>query len=244
MIHQSLSAYFTKGRCPDWACPSCGNRTLVIKKGSFNFAEIPESVERYRQEYGELSDIELVFSCLLECEHTKCRNVIAVGGNGCVDQIPDDQITTEGDNIIDFFQAKFFIPPLKAFIIPTNCPKSVSQPLELSFSLFLNSPNAAANAIRIALEVLMDELGVTMARNLHQRIESLSEEYAEHKDALMAIKWLGNAGSHEIDRIKIRDIEDAYKVIEFVFSKIYEDRTKKVHAIVRRMTESFNPPKI
>ena len=35
-------------------------------------------------------------------------------------------------------------------------------------------------------------------------------------DTLMALKWLGNDGNHDLDRVSSQNIEDAYQIIEFV----------------------------
>lgn len=243
MALQNLNIHFTKYNCPDWVCPSCGNKTLEIISDSFNSGISSESLEIYRQDYGELSDIKLVFSCLLECKHSKCKEIISVAGNGCVEEIPHDERTVDDDGTIEYFQAKFFIPPLKVFIIPASCPQSVSKPLDISFSLFLNSPSAAANTIRIALEALMDEFRIEKKGSLHKRIERLPEGYSEFKDSLMAIKWLGNAGSHEIDLVEVQDIMDAYEIIAFILNEIYESKISKIRKITKRMTNLFNPPK-
>lgn len=242
MALQNLNIHFTKNNCPDWVCPSCGNKTLEIKSNSFNSEASPKSVDIYRQDYGELSDIKLVFSCLLECGHSKCKEIISVAGNGYVEEISYDERTVD-DDTIEYFQAKFFIPPLKVFIIPTNCPQSVSNPLDISFSLFLNSPSAAANTIRIALEALMDELRIEKKGSLHKRIERLPEGYSEYKDSLMAIKWLGNAGSHEIDLVEIKDIMDAYEIIAFILNEIYDSKKSKIRKITKRIINLFNSPK-
>lgn len=237
MIQDRLATYFTKDKCPDWICPACGNRTLTIKKGSFNYGTSSKSLNIYKQDYGDLSDIELIFSCLLECEFSRCKDIISMGGRGCVEEIPYD----DDSSVIEYFQAEFFIPPLKVFTVPERCPLSISKPLDISFSLFLSSPSAAANIIRITVEALMDALDIDSKGKLHNRIEKLPEKYSEHKDALMAIKWLGNSGSHKVDEVKIQDIEIAYEILDFVLGKIYGGRTEHISSLIKRLDENFNP---
>ncbi|MFP8661484.1 DUF4145 domain-containing protein [Enterobacter kobei] len=125
--------------------------------------------------------------------------------------------------------------------LPEQCPRNVAEPLKESFALFPGAPGAAANTIRIALEQMMDALGVQAMRSLHHRIEALPAAYAEHREALMAIKFLGNAGSHELDRVTTLDIEHAFFITEFVLRKIYAGSTQSVRQLVNRLTAQFGP---
>ena len=237
-MYESLLTNFPENHCPNWTCPSCQSASLAIQKGTFHFEVIPESVERWKKMDGELDDIRLVFICLLQCERAVCKTVVAVSGTG---DVHENQDYEDDERHYYLFQARLFTPTLPAFAIPAQCPQRVAQPLFQSFSLFLNAPGAAANAIRIALEELMAALGVPENRTLHARIEALPEQYSQHKAALMAIKWLGNAGSHKLDRVNTYDIEQAYRIIEFVLSKIYAGSTESVAQLAERLDARFRP---
>ncbi|GKW27521.1 hypothetical protein PEC331060_06990 [Pectobacterium carotovorum subsp. carotovorum] len=78
-------------------------------------------------------------------------------------------------------------------------------------------------------------------RSLHGRIEALPERFNEHKAALMAIKWLGNAGSHALDRVNPFDIDQAYRIIEFVLSKLYAGSTKSIKQLAADLDKRFRP---
>ncbi|TDX20275.1 DUF4145 domain-containing protein [Pectobacterium versatile] len=237
-MNPSLLTHFTENHCPNWACPSCHSTSLAIQEGTFHYAALPESVARWKEPEGEYEDIYLVFSCLLKCERARCEMVVAVSGSGGVHQ----NYGEDGDEPhYELFQARHFIPPLPAFAVPPHCPENVAQPLMQSFGLFLSAPNAAANAIRIALEELMTALGVPVMRSLHSRIEALPEQFSEHKAALMAIKWLGNAGSHALDRVNAFDIDQAYRIIEFVLSKLYAGSTKSIKQLAADLDKRFRP---
>lgn len=237
-MYESLLRHFPENHCPNWACPSCQSASMAIQEGTFHSEVIPDSVERWKKIDGELEDIRLVFSCLLKCERARCGTFVAVSGTGHVHQNQDDE---DDEPYYHLFQASLFTPTLPAFAIPAQCPHKVAQPLMQSFSLFLNAPGAAANTIRIALEELMAALGVAKSRTLHARIDALPEKYGPHKAALMAIKWLGNAGSHEVDRVNTYDIEQAYRIIEFVLNKIYAGSTESVAQLAARLDARFRP---
>ena len=236
-MYESLRTKFPENHCPNWVCPSCQSASLAIQEGTFHYEVIPESIARWKKMDGETEDIRLVFCCLLQCERARCRTVVAVSGTGDVHENQDE----DGIDHYHLYQARLFTPTLPAFAIPAQCSERVAQPLTQSFSLFLNAPGAAANVIRIALEELMDALGGPENRALHARIEALPEQYSQHKAALMAIKWLGNAGSHELDRVNTYDIEQAYRIIEFVLSKIYAGSTESVEQLAERLDARFRP---
>ncbi|WP_336798308.1 DUF4145 domain-containing protein [Erwinia aphidicola] len=84
-------------------------------------------------------------------------------------------------------------------------------------------------------------LGIRADKKLHERIKLMPDEYVMHQAALMAIKWLGNAGSHEADRVTSEDVEKAYKIVEFVLHKIYPEPTMSIDPSVVSMTQKFNP---
>ncbi|APZ68660.1 DUF4145 domain-containing protein [Salmonella enterica] len=244
-MNPSLLTPFRESRCPDWICPVCGGNTLAIKEGTFHAGQTAESSKIWvTPEFG-LPDMEFVFVCLLFCERTRCPAVVAVTGTGV---LPDsDRARPAAEDITGniIYRVASFTPALSAFAIPAGCPEEVALPLRQSFSLFISAPSSAATAIRIALEALMEALKLPEARSLHKRLEKLRDEaeYAEHMDALMALKWLGNAGSHELDRVSSQDIEDAYQIIESVLDKIYAGSKESLDALIARMTRVFAPKK-
>lgn len=240
-MNPSLLTPFTEHRCPSWVCPVCHSKSLGIQAGSFHSQALPKSVERWQQSDAELEDIELVFSCLLKCDLGRCGTFVAASGSGYVTEIPGEARDEGEPAHIELFQVRSFTPALCAFNIPSQCPENVAEPLRQSFSLFLNAPGAAANAIRIALEELMTALSVPLSGTLYQRIQLLPSQYSEHQSALTAMRLLGNAGSHTLDRVTATDIEQAYTIIEFVLRKIYEGSTESVRQLTALLSVRFQP---
>src|SRR5207248_10480829 len=108
---------------------------------------------------------------------------------------------------------------------------------------------AAANHIRSCVEKLLDHLEEPKARDLHQRIENYKKRDEQRGTALLAVKWVGNAGSHA-DDISRDDVYDAFDIIEAVlkdvFSRDYSKVAQSVDAINKRRSRSQptenNPP--
>ena len=130
-------------------------------------------------------------------------------------------------------------------------PRSSKKSLNESFKLFFVSPSAAANGVRIALEELLTELkierytlnrkGEEIRLTLGQRIDKLPDEYSHVQEMMNAVKWLGNAGSHSNDEIKIDDVMDAYELTEHILEEIYEESKERIEAIARKINENKGP---
>lgn len=143
---------------------------------------------------------------------------------------------------VTFYRVTHFVPTLKAFSLPEHYPEKICTALVNAFGLFLSYPSAAANSIRIAVEELMNDLGVAAKEDegrfisLDKRLKKIPQKYSEFQGRLSAIKWLGNAGSHTYDKVKISDIEKAFEIIEYVLSRIYDESAIKTAKLAEEMT--------
>jgi hypothetical protein len=185
---------------------------------------------------------------MLTCTNPKCQEVVVSTGKGGVNVVgqtitPEGHIDTQYD---DIFKPVFFHPPLHIFRIPEDTPKNIKQAIISSFSLAFNNHSAAANQIRIALECLLTHLkvkrfetirGKRKRLNLHKRIELLPAKYKKIKEVCLAIKWLGNAGSHCDDKMSFDDVFDGYDMLSFVLEELYDNKHEHVKKLAKRINE-------
>ena len=152
----------------------------------------------------------------------------------------------------DFFKPLFFYPFLNLFDIPDDCPQTVAQELQASFGQFFSSPSAALNSARSSVEALITHLGVKRFQiqkgkrrpiSLHSRIGLLGAQYAHVKELLLAIKWLGNAGSHPGADISSDDVLDAYELIEHVLVELFGGKSKAMKALAKKVIKRKGPKK-
>ncbi|AVR45432.1 hypothetical protein C7S20_09200 [Christiangramia fulva] len=66
--------------------------------------------------------------------------------------------------------------------------------------------------------------------SLHKRI--LIFDNKELTDLLIAIKWIGNTGSHLGD-LETIDILEAYKLLEFALNRLYANPEKEIKKITK-----------
>ncbi|MDT3447874.1 DUF4145 domain-containing protein [Stenotrophomonas maltophilia] len=150
-------------------------------------------------------------------------------------------------DIVEWLTPAFFHPPLRLIDLPEKCPDSVKEHLNESFAVVYSNPGAALNCARIAVEALLTELGVPRftVKNkkkhgikLHQRIERLDPKYSDVVDMLLAVKWLGNAGSHSGDKPTTAEVMVAYEILEHVLSEIYVGSLKKIKKYVASVNKA------
>lgn len=248
----SLFTRFTAERCPEWLCPECLNASLILLPDSFSEGPSAGTV-RYRHEiWFDAEHYEYIFSCRLICERSSCKETVAISGVGGLDEVYGyDDRGNEERSCTAWFEAKTFFPPLPMFIPPAGCPDSVLDQLKEISSLLTGHPAAAANAIRSLLEVLLDELKVPRAElrngakqrllNLHDRIEGYPHLFGGLNEGLMALKHLGNSGSHAGVPIKKQHLEDACLVVEQILAKLYfkhTDLSEKIANIHKEFSAS------
>jgi len=238
---------FTKDSLPSWQCPTCNSGILTVKEKEFIYANSAETTAIIKEDFFEPEMAKLTFTALLKCSNPKCVETVTCSGFG---RVKEKEYYTEFGHpesvYINYFKPLFFYPPLHIFIIPKDTPEDVKEAIVSSFSLAFNNHSAAANQIRIALECLLTHLkikrfniknGKRRRLNLHQRIELLPVKYQKIKDVCLAIKWLGNAGSHCDDTMSFDDLFDGYDMLSFVLEELYTNKHKFVKRIAKRINE-------
>jgi hypothetical protein len=124
--------------------------------------------------------------------------------------------------LVKAYRPQYFYPAPHLILVPGRYPKSVQKEILSSFPLYWMDMGACANKLRIALERLMDEMGVSVG-SLHARIKTYGKTVnSQLKGKLEAVKWLGNHGSHT-GELKERDLLDAYRIIDDALTDIYPD---------------------
>ncbi|MFD5901035.1 DUF4145 domain-containing protein [Streptomyces microflavus] len=144
---------------------------------------------------------------------------------------------------------QFFMPELPLMQSFGGCPQQVQERIEAASPILWVDPSSAANRLRSAIEALMDHEGIprrwsTNGKkydiNLHKRIERFKKEkkdFAKVADLLLAVKWIGNVGSHG-SVIRIHDVLDAIEILDRVIQQLYDTSAamteKKAEDIIAR----------
>ena len=236
---------------PAWRCPACKKGTLQLVENSFHKDERAHSRDAKDCEAWEPDWIDYSFSCLLQCSTKKCSESVALSGVGGVDwDVGYDQNGHQQQIWGDRFRPKYFSPHLNLFDVPKDTPESVAEELTQSFELFFCNPPSAANHVRIALENVLTEMKVKRFENrrgkktflgLHNRISLLPRKHEHLKEMCLAVKWLGNAGSHSNKEVTMDDVMDAYDIVEVLLHDLYDDRAKAAKKLAKKINKKKGP---
>lgn len=240
-----LKDSFIGKEIPNWKCPICKDGLLKIDNKHFHCEETMQSLNLHFEEDWHPECICYRFHGTLKCQH--CEDLIAFLGKGNVEYYHyyDESMKVYEEAYNDIFFPLYFHPNLKLFEIIKCCPEDIKNEIENSFGHYWNDLPSCANKIRSSLELLMNQQKVKKndiksgkRLTLHNRIEEFKKSKPEVADFLLAIKWIGNSGSH-IGKIEKTDILDAYELLEHSINKIYDDTESKL----KRITKEINKMK-
>ncbi len=226
---------FVKDRMPAWSCPHCGYSTLVLDEKSFQSGQSVASREVMSEDY-YIPEEDAGAACfMVQCSRNDCREVCAVAGRYFKADI--DLNNGRGATAIVCVPTTV-VPPPPLIRLPAKCPEPVRLEATRAFSLYWSDAAACLNSVRQAVELFLTDLGIPKAHKvakatggrrlvkwkLHDRIEILEKRRPGLKkqcDRLMAVKHLGNAGSHP-GEVGNDDALDGFEILEDVLAAVYE----------------------
>lgn len=228
--------------CPTWPCPVCRKESVTLVQKSLIYKETVESKRAHSHDAWDPDWIEYTFTAWAECKHQSCKQQFAIAGVGGV----SPEQTEDGYEWEDYFAPMICRPMPDMFDFPTKCPDDVKEELRAAFAVFWPHQAACAGRIRVALECLMNHLGVPKRKKdrngkyfdltLHARIDAFAETEPNVGPHLMALKWLGNAGSHN-GEVRKDDLLDAFEIMEHALVEVIDKRSAKVTALAKKLTK-------
>lgn len=235
---------FGGDKCPAWKCAVCQyGRITLLPDTVINF-ETVASVAHQKTMYSSPEEIDLNFSAWAICD--RCSQHYSIAGVGGIDRDFDDDGRESGWS--PYYLPKYCNPMPRIFEFTPECPKNVRKELESAFSLYWDNLEACAAKIRVALERLMDELGIPAelpkrgggARKviLDERLLMYAENNPKFKVLLMTLKAIGNAGSHG-ESMAREDLLNAFEIIEHVLDEMYSNKIGNISKLVLALEEKF-----
>ncbi|MHC5192714.1 DUF4145 domain-containing protein [Pseudomonas frederiksbergensis] len=233
---------FEKSELPAWTCPVCRVGHTEIAPATFAFNETYKSKKDQGHNDWDPDWIEYIFTAWAKCSNKKCEQDFALSGTGGVELV---QIDYDEQDWQDYFIPKSCIPMPEIFEIPLKCPKNIRVELTEAFSLFWAHRESCAGRIRVALELLMTHIGVPSQKEtkagklvdmkLHERLENFGVSNPTIGSYLMALKLLGNSGSH-VGEVSHNDLLDAFDILEQAIDEIINQRSQRAAEMVKKLT--------
>lgn len=222
---------FVKGQEPSLICPTCNMGILKGIEGTFK-AEDTADTKALKKSYYPVTemDVDFRFCSLLRCNNPNCQEVISCLGTGYYDQYDELQPGEIFPTYYKYYSPEYFSIALHIIEIKESYPKEIKKGLIASFGVFFCDSEACANKIRTVVEILLDLLKVKstiinrqrkkVSLSLHARIIEYRNKNRDIANLLLAVKWIGNSGSHD-SKITRDDTLDAYRILEYVLTKLY-----------------------
>jgi hypothetical protein len=233
---------FGKESWPGWPCSVCTTGTWTLRD-----IKVEETGASKRQVNPPPWDFAGRFRAVLRCNRGTCDEPAVMIGDVSVEVDVGDQGEQFYEN---WFAPTSVYPAPLLFLPPKKCPEAVQKELVRAFALFLPDPTAAGNALRATVEAILTDRGVPRTAisskhrrqflKLHDRIDAFSKTNPSVAEALMAVKWIGNEGSHE-GALKRADVVDALEVIENVLDDLWGDKGKTLKRLIVSINKRRRP---
>lgn len=236
-----------KDGSPPYPCPSCAAGILTLDKSSLAERQTAASNRDEGEDWWEPDHWRGRFTAFLHCTNPACHDSVAVSGTVSWDPTFDDEL---GQWVVgEQYSPRGATPPPPIIHTPLKTPEPVVDHLQAAFEVFWSDPSSAGNRIRTAIEALLDERriprrirakkGVSVRLDLHKRIERFKQQKPDLAEKLLAVKWLGNAGSHA--SLTKSAVLDAFEIVEFVLENLYSGTEARVSKLAKSINRARGP---
>jgi hypothetical protein len=235
----ALDRWVRADQWPQIECPVC--QVGVLSAEFLQQRPTEASMAEYRRRTHDASVIEGHFHGVLTCGFGQCGESVTVAGDFGVDyDATDDGHTKE----FEYFRLRFATPALILIKPPPGTPPSVLAAIRSASSVLWTDPNAAANRLRVATEALLtaqkvrrttiNQQGKREALKTHARIVAFQKRQSKAADALLAVKWIGNNGSHDSE-LSISDVLTGANMLSYALRILYDKADAEIEREVRKV---------
>jgi hypothetical protein len=239
---------------PGWLCPACEQGHLRLIDKTLAKADTAATLRGRKHPDWEHEWDQQRFSGLLQCDNAQCKEVCCISGTTSQVEVYEDccEDGIERQCFVDGYDVRYIYPSPLPFRMSQKVPKEIADLLRRSTELYWADPEGAANKLRQAIEVLLTEQGVRrtiinrqhrrQTLNLHSRIVEYKGKQSEAADLLLAVKWIGNEGSHA-GSLKHEDVLDGYEMLGHVLDDVYERTRTRLANLAKSINRNKGPTK-
>jgi hypothetical protein len=160
------------------------------------------------------------FHCILRCLRPSCDLVRVMGFMGVWEPGPTPGYQT-------MLTPTLFLPALPLLEDTSLCPRNVLERVNAAANILWLDPSSAANRLRSATEALMDFQRIAFGKTLHARIELFRKTKPAAADLLLAVKWVGNVGSHG-DVLRLDDVLGGVEIFDHTLRLLYDTSSTEI----------------
>lgn len=180
------------------------------------------------------------FTGLLQCDNHGCRREVVIAGDWVLSWAFDE--VQERERLVDFFALRFISPAPQLLLTPMRTPSKVVESIATASSVLWTSPDLAATQLRLAVEELLTARGVKRTNitakrkrkrlSAHERLQIFARTQPEVVHALEAVKWIGNAGTHE-SGLTVDDVVKGAEFLELALRRLYDTNEAELLATAK-----------
>lgn len=223
-------------------CPFCNNGNLELLKENIIIHEYENSKKNHTNPDFEPSWISSSCAGILICNNNSCREHICFCGSSSLDDFEVEEPKAPDGYA---YMSRHVINPMLVFPSPhfikinSKYPDQVISYLKEAFNLYWLDKMSCANKLRIVVEAILDyfsipKIFITRTKehkelSTHKRLLQFQSrpKYSEAADYLLAIKWIGNLGSHSGEFNEII-LSEAFEIIEKALDLLFIGSDKKL----------------
>lgn len=241
-----LDAWVTAEGWPYVACPYCADGHLAIEK--ITTVESEKSSRSRGHPDWDPTWIEGVFHGTLKCALPNCGEHVTVAGEYAVDVDTDE---AGYGTFAEFLRLRYCQPPLQVAVLPDGTPDEVKAAVVAASAVLWVDPGAAANRLRFAIEELLTARGIRRYEtrggsrfrlSTHKRIQEFKKKAPVAGDALEAVKWIGNSGSHD-DELTTTDVLNGVDLLRHALRVMYDKEDLLVQKRIKAINKARGIPK-
>lgn len=178
-----------------------------------------------------------------QCENPECQQAVHGTGdyrvNYSEESSREDESGYQGPDYSSFYTVTHLHPPMLMMPIPRSAPEEVRDGVLRASRVLFADPGLAATALRATVERFLTSEGVQATRpsgsfrNAHERISEWKQRdpaRAPVADLFFAVKWLGNAGTHEDSDLTAIEVLDGARVLDEAFHRLFTGPDIDAHA--------------
>ncbi|GLK17334.1 DUF4145 domain-containing protein [Herbiconiux flava] len=240
----ALHGWLTTHEWPRVACPICDIGSVGFEKAHhYPDRESQAHLDHERHYGGPYEELTGWFSGSLKCNEPKCGQVLAMSGKW-------GYFVNDGDpkygQMGDAYWIQYVTPPLLLFRVPDRAPQAVMTAVTAASELLWVNPSAAANQLRQGIEALLTAKripktvktakGKRERLSTHRRIQLYKAVQPRVGEALEAVKWIGNSGSHEAVITPSNVLEGA-EILELALRDLFDQTDQQLMAKVRQINK-------
>jgi hypothetical protein len=231
------------GQWPSLSCPYCTGSLVVVK------VEEIQSQSSISSRDDDDWDPEWIFGRFVaSAKCYLCGEPVIITGS----YKTDADLTTDGKwfgEYASFYHVEATSPGLRLATTPPGTPAEVDEAFKEAASVLWSSPASAANTLRRGVEALLNAKRVkktTLVKGkrsrlkTHARIELLKKTNLEVANALMAVKWIGNEGSHA-QTLTVEDVLDGVEMLEWAVKSAFDTEDLKLKRRIALVNKAKGP---